>query len=385
VAHSLAEVESEIPERTVALRETAGERGLGIACRGLGHATSGQAQVTAGIALDSTTLATIHEIGPDGADVDAGASWRSLIEAALAQGLTPPTVTDYLDLSVGGTLCAGGIGGASPRHGAQIDNVLELEVVTGDGVRRTCTTEHDQRLFEAVLGGLGQFGIIVGARLRLVPAAPSARVYDLTYPALEAFTADGATLAMDDRFDHISGQAFASELGGWTWHLFAVSYHTPPDVPDNDALLAGLRDTRATARIEDVPYPVFLARLDPIVDAQRQLGRGHGQRAGTAVPAPAELAAEAAAPRAGRRGRDLPLRHPQDDAAGNGTHPGRDRRQPDPVRTGTFGGRHALLHRHGAVRPRRLAQPLRHALAGPGGGEAVVRPRRRPHAGQGIF
>jgi FAD/FMN-containing dehydrogenase len=57
----------------------------------------------------------------------------------LAHRLTPPVFTDYLELSVGGTLSAGGIGGTSPRFGGQVDNVAELEVVTGAGERMVCS------------------------------------------------------------------------------------------------------------------------------------------------------------------------------------------------------------------------------------------------------
>jgi FAD/FMN-containing dehydrogenase len=260
------------PDDVAAIVRYARDHGLQVACRGRGHATDGQAQAPGGIVVESGALAAIHEIGPAGALVDAGVTWRALIEAALARGLTPPVVTDYLDLSVGGTLSAAGIGGASHRAGAQVDNVLELDVVTGDGVRRSCAPDRDPELFDAVLGGLGQCAVILRARMRLVPASPVARVYDLTYPSLEAFTADAAMLALDGRFDHVQGQADPGEQGGWAWHLAAASYHTPPAAPDDDALLAGLRDSRAAAHVEDVPYDAFLARIDPIVEFQVQAG-----------------------------------------------------------------------------------------------------------------
>jgi FAD/FMN-containing dehydrogenase len=257
------------PDDVVAVVRHARDRGLQVACRGRGHSTAGQAQAPGGIVVESAELAAIHEIGPGGALVDAGVSWRALIDAALAAGLTPPVVTDYLDLSVGGTLSAGGIGGASPRAGAQVDNVLELDVVTGDGVRRTCSPDGDAELFDAVLGGLGQFAIILRARLRLVPAGPVARVYDLTYASLEAFTADAAALALDDRFDHVQGQAEPLPQGGWTWHLAAATFGAPAD---DAARLAGLRDDRDAARVDDVPYDAFLARLDPVVEFQVRAG-----------------------------------------------------------------------------------------------------------------
>ena len=184
------------PDDVVAIVRYARDHGLQVGCRGRGRASGGQAQAPDGIVVEAGALSGIHEVSPGGAVVDADMSWRELVEASLASGRTPPVLTDYLDLSVGGTLSAGGIGGASPRFGAQVDNVLKLDVVTGDGVRRSCSPHREPDLFEAVLGGLGQFAIILRARLRLVPARPVARVYDLAYPSLDAFTSDAAAPAL---------------------------------------------------------------------------------------------------------------------------------------------------------------------------------------------
>ena len=49
-------------------------------------------------------LRTIHAVQRDRVVVDAGATWREVVEATLPHGRTPPVLTDYLDLSVGGTL-----------------------------------------------------------------------------------------------------------------------------------------------------------------------------------------------------------------------------------------------------------------------------------------
>lgn len=254
----------------VAMVRYARARGLTVACRGRGHSTQGQAQARNGVVVDSRGLDRVHEVGSDSVWIDAGASWRSVVTATFAHGLTPPVVTDYLDLSVGGTLSGGGIGGESHRHGAQVDGVEEVEVVTGAGERRTCSAERDAPLFEAVLAGLGQVAIMVRARLRLVPARPLARVSLLTYRGLEAFTADATAVALDGRFDHVQGQAQAGP-GGWTWQMIATSYFAGGAEPD-ERLLDGLADDRSALVVEDIPYPAFLARIDPIIEAQRQLG-----------------------------------------------------------------------------------------------------------------
>lgn len=93
----------------------------------------------------------------NGVWVQAGTRWREVLAATTAVGLTPPVFTDYVDTTVGGTLCVGGIGGASHRHGLQVDNVLTLEVVTGDGRKIFCSPTIQPLLFRSVLVGLGQF------------------------------------------------------------------------------------------------------------------------------------------------------------------------------------------------------------------------------------
>src|SRR5262249_46053638 len=99
------------------------KHGICISSRGKGHTTMGQSQVQAGIVIDMTTLDAIHSIGHDRAVVDAGVVWRDLLLATTEKGLTPPVLTDYTGLTVGGTLSVGGINGTSFVHGAQIDNV----------------------------------------------------------------------------------------------------------------------------------------------------------------------------------------------------------------------------------------------------------------------
>ena len=121
--------------------------------------------------IDMSTLATVHEINAGDALVDAGLRWSDLLRQTLPLRLAPPTLNDYIDLSIGGTLSVGGVGAQSFRRGPQVDNVLELTVVTGRGELVTCSPTQNRQLFDAVRAGLGQFGVIVQARLRLVPAA----------------------------------------------------------------------------------------------------------------------------------------------------------------------------------------------------------------------
>ncbi|HET9142829.1 FAD-binding protein [Actinophytocola sp.] len=245
----------------------ANQHGITVAMRGQGHGVYGAARAT--LVIDSRALATIHRIDPDSAVVDAGVRWGDLTRAALAAGRTPPVATDYLGLSVGGTLSVGGIGGASGRHGLQVDTVRELEVVTGDGRLVRCSARHDAELFDAVLGGLGQFGIIARATVALVAARATARIYRLTYASVAALTAGQRTVLADGRFDHLQGQVLPEEGGGYRYELEGAVYYTAPNSPADAAVLAGL--SPLTTEIEELPYFDWLNRISEIVDELAEL------------------------------------------------------------------------------------------------------------------
>ncbi len=224
--------------------EFARQNNLKVAARGQGHSCYGQAQVEAGVVIDMSTLNKIHSISADRAVVDAGVVWSQLLQATLEQQLTPPVLTDYIELSIGGTLSVGGIGGASHRYGVQVDNVLELQVVTGEGKLKTCSPYQNRNLFEAVLAGLGQCGIIVQATIRLIKAEQNVRVFHLYYDDLATFTHDQRLLIAEERFNFVEGQVIANPNGGWRYVLEAASFYTPPNQPDNRTALAGLSYTQ---------------------------------------------------------------------------------------------------------------------------------------------
>ncbi|MGW6569087.1 FAD-binding protein [Streptomyces sp. NPDC054975] len=242
------------------------ERGLKVAGRGQGHSTHGQAQVPAGLVVDLGSLDSV-EIHGNTAVVQSGARWSTVVRASLPLGLTPPAFTDYLELSVGGTLSAGGLGGQIGHHGTQVDNVLELEVVTGEGELTTCSPTVRPDLFRAVLGGLGQCAIITRATLALVPAPRFVRQYTLTYPSVAALTAQEAELIREGRFDYLIGQARLTP-DGWTYFIEAASYDAT--AADDARLTDGLEHTSAEA--QDVEYFDFLDRIAPTMDLFESLG-----------------------------------------------------------------------------------------------------------------
>jgi FAD/FMN-containing dehydrogenase len=246
----------------------ANQNGLKVAMRGQGHSRYGQAQALNGIVIDSSTLASIHEVSTKGAVVDPGVVWGDVVAAAVPQGLTPPVLNDWGGLTVCGIVSIGGFGGSSHRHGLQADNVLEVQVVTGLGDLVTCSPTCNRDLFNSVLGGLGQFGIIVRATVKLVPAATNVRWYRLSYTDRARFLRDQRAAVADERFHHLAGNAFLQPTG-WTYTLDAASFYTPPAAPDDAVLLAGLA---GTPKIVEMAYLDWTNRNNAGVAAQKQSG-----------------------------------------------------------------------------------------------------------------
>lgn len=152
---------------------------LTVAARGNGHSINGQAMAEKGLVLDMRAMEEEEEehlelLWLDGSpyvDVSGGALWEEVLKRCVSQfGLAPRSWTDYLGLTVGGTLSNAGVSGQSFRYGPQTSNVTELEVVTGKGDTLVCSETQNSELFFAALGGLGQFGIITRARIVLQKA-----------------------------------------------------------------------------------------------------------------------------------------------------------------------------------------------------------------------
>jgi cytokinin dehydrogenase len=258
-------------EDIVRIVRWARDNGVAIATRGMGHTTYGQSQVEAGICIDMRQLRQIHSISADRAVVDAGVLWRDLLLASLERGLTPPVLTDFIWLTVGGTLSVGGISGTSFRHGLQIDNVLELEVVTGEGELVTCSPTCRCDLFEAALAGLGQCCIIVRATVRLIPAKQRVLTTRFFYPDVASLNYDMQRLVADQRFDNLSAFVVPGPEG-WLYFIEGSVYYNAGHCPGRPNLLSGLRYIPGTEQSEDRTYFEYCDRVTGLVESIKAAG-----------------------------------------------------------------------------------------------------------------
>lgn len=246
-------------EDIVKIVRFANRSSLKLSMRGQGHSQYGYSLVDGGILVDSRPLSAVALSGERTAHAQPGASWDDVTRTTLAHGLTPPAMGDTMTLSVGGILSAGGVSNSSHLFGGVVDNVEELDVVTGAGDLIKCSPTRDRELFEFALAGMGQCGLIVGARLRLMPAPKWVVRRDLDYDDLKTFLADHRRLATEGGVEHLGAYAIREGEGrDWQFRINIGKFGASPEV-DFDDLQAGLR-FKSQANPVSVSYADYLQR-----------------------------------------------------------------------------------------------------------------------------
>jgi cytokinin dehydrogenase len=241
--------------------------GISIVGRGEGHSSGGQSLAENGLVIDMSVMNQIVSISATSATVEAGVTLKEILAASIPLGARPPVVTGYVGLTVGGVLSMGGVGPQSYRFGAIVDNVIELEVVTGTGDLKKCSLTKNPLLFQAVVGGVGQFGIIVRAKIKMMSALPAARNYLIVYFDLPTLFTD-ANILMSGRVDALYMRILPDGAGGWLYAINCAKYYTPGAEPDDSVVLAGLHFPPPALTVNDVPAFVFDAFADDIVFTQ---------------------------------------------------------------------------------------------------------------------
>jgi FAD/FMN-containing dehydrogenase len=147
--------------------------GLPLTIRGAGHSCRGQSLSHGGVLLRNYMENAELTLLADGlVEISSRSRWRDVERQLNQVGRQVPILTDYLDLSVGGTLSVGGMGLNSIVHGFQVDNVVRLRLIRPDGQVLWCSAQEEAELFRFALAGLGQVGMIERVVMKTVPFQP---------------------------------------------------------------------------------------------------------------------------------------------------------------------------------------------------------------------
>ncbi|HET7738717.1 MAG TPA: FAD-binding oxidoreductase, partial [Tepidiformaceae bacterium] len=151
----------------------------GVVARGLGRSYGDAAQNAGGTVFDMTGLNHIYGLDHDGVlDCDAGATLDALMRFALPRGWFVPVTPGTRHVTVGGAIAADIHGKNHHRAGSFTRYVHSIDLLHADGEIRTLTPESDRELFAAAAGGMGLTGIILRARVQMVPVSSSWMLVD---------------------------------------------------------------------------------------------------------------------------------------------------------------------------------------------------------------
>ena len=174
-----------------------------VTVKGGGLTTEGETVAFGGLLLDMRGMSRVIAVDAENMTVraEAGIYWHTLAEVLRRDGLDYLSAPLNLTSSLGGTLAVGGIDINSPRLGCSADQALSLQVVTPTGEVKECSETLNPELFERVLLGYGQFGVITEATMRVRKFTPITMHY-FYYGSLREAMEDLQMLVREDAADY---------------------------------------------------------------------------------------------------------------------------------------------------------------------------------------
>lgn len=124
-------------------------------------------------------------------EVSAGITVGQILNFIVPKGFLLPVIPGTQFVTVGG-LIAADVHGKNHEQNGTIGRWIEsLEVQFVDGQIQSCDRQNNSELFETTVGGLGLTGIVIAARIKLIPLATSqfkqrTQVYNSVNLLLEA-------------------------------------------------------------------------------------------------------------------------------------------------------------------------------------------------------
>lgn len=143
------------------------------------------------------------------AEVEGMTTYENLVKACLKHSRLPSVVPELKSITVGGALAGGAIESSSFRHGLVHENILEFEVLLGDGEVIKCRPDNEHRdLFYGFPNSYGTLGYALKVKLKLVPIKPYVKLSHRRFTNAELFFTALEKLCNSNQADFVEGVIF---------------------------------------------------------------------------------------------------------------------------------------------------------------------------------
>lgn len=134
---------------------------------GSGHSQGGHSYAHNGIVIDLSNLNKIEKITNEVIRIQAGATWKKVIEFLNISGLSISIMQSDYDFSIGGTISTN-VHGWQANSKPIISSVEGFHLLIANGNLLYCSRDRNYDLFKAVIGGYGLLGIIIDVDLKVI-------------------------------------------------------------------------------------------------------------------------------------------------------------------------------------------------------------------------
>ena len=162
-------------------------------------------------------------------EVEGLATFESIVDQTLAQGLVPLITPELKHITIGGAIVGIGIESNCYRHGFVHDGLLEAEVLLPDGHIVTCSAEREPDLFRALPNSYGTLGYILRASMRLMPALPYVHLHTKHFSDVDGYLAAMREATTRPDIDFVEGTFYSASSLYLTVSRFVGK---PPRVDD---------------------------------------------------------------------------------------------------------------------------------------------------------
>jgi len=175
-----------------------------IVVRGGGKTTEGESLVSSDeLLLHMRGMNRVIDFDESIVSVEGGATYQEIQNTLYRYNKDIISAPLNISATVGGTLGLGGIDVNSAFEGCSADQVIEIDVILPSGECVTCSESDNAELFEAVLYGYGQFGVIARASVRIKKYS-AIRLDFLYHNKLEMAIDDLLILEKEKCCDHLA-------------------------------------------------------------------------------------------------------------------------------------------------------------------------------------